>query len=65
MYYVDVYEEDRVTFAGTREFSNKEACKHFATLNQPCVIYEDFYLSTDGICKFRQEIARYGMEDEE
>ena len=25
MYYVDVYEEDRVTFAGTRDFTNKEA----------------------------------------
>ena len=63
MYYVDVYEEDRITFAGTIEFSNKEACKHFATLNQPCVILADVYTSTD--CIYRQEIARYGMEDEE
>lgn len=63
MYYVDVYEEDRMTVAGTREFSNKEACKHFATLNKPCVIFTDVYTSTDYV--YRQEIARYGMEDEE
>ena len=63
MYYVDVYEEDRVKFAGTREFQNKEACKHFATLNQPCVVFTDVYISTDFI--YRQEIARYGMEVEE
>lgn len=65
MYYVDVYEEDRMTVAGTKEFQNKEACKHFAQLNQPCVVFTDYPLSDDGICTFRQEIARFGMEDEE
>jgi hypothetical protein len=63
MYYVDVYEEDRMTVAGTREFSNKEACKHFATLNQPCVVFKTIYNGTD--FAYFHEIARYGMEDEE
>ena len=63
MYYVDVYEDDRITFAGSRQFSNKEACKQFATLNQPCIVFTDVCFSTD--CTYLQEIARYGMEDEE
>lgn len=63
MYYVDVYEEDRVTFAGTREFTNKEACKQFALLNQPCIVFSIIHSGTD--CVYGQEIYRYGMEDEE
>ena len=63
MYYVDVYEDDLITFAGRREFSNKEACKQFATLNQPCIVFTDVYTDTD--FTYIQEIARYGMEDEE
>lgn len=62
MYCVDVYEEDRVTFAGTREFTNKEACKQFALLNQPCIVFYIIHSCTDGVSC--QEIARYGMEDE-
>lgn len=63
MYYVDVYEEDRMTVAGTREFTNREACKQFARLNQPCIVFSIIHNSTD--CVYGQEIARYGMEDEE
>ena len=63
MYYVDVYENDCYTFAGRREFSNKEECKHFALLNQPCIVFTDICTDTD--FTYIQEIARYGMEDEE
>ena len=63
MYYVDVYEEDRMTVAGTRVFTNKEACRHFAQLNQPCKVFFIIHSCTDGISC--QEIASYGMEDEE
>lgn len=63
MYYIDVYEDDRMTVAGSRQFWTKEACKHFATLNQPCIVFTDVCFSTD--CAYLQEIARYRMEGEE
>lgn len=65
MYYVTVYEEDRMTIAGTREFASKEDCKHFATLNQPCIVFSDIYVPGTDCVLYGREIARYGMEDEE
>ena len=63
MYYVDVYEDDRMTVAGRKRFFNKESCKQFATLNQPCVVFTNVHTNTGFV--YLQEIARYGMEDEE
>lgn len=65
MYTVNLYEEDRKTLAGQRRFNTWEECDQFARLNQPCVVFADFILSTDGICSFHEEVSRYGMEDEE
>lgn len=51
---VVVFEDDRITEAGDREFISFKKAKQFATLNQPALIY----------CEGRI-ISSYGMDDEE
>ena len=51
---VIVFEDDRITQAGVREFISFKKAQQFATLNQPALIYFDGRL-----------LCSYGMEDEE
>ena len=62
-YIVDVYEDDRVTYAGSRIYQFMDQAVHFATLNQPCIVYLKVF-TKDGESSYK-EIASYGMEDEE
>lgn len=62
-YRVDVYENNYEKFAGSRSiyFISKECAKSYATLNQPCNVYEQRY-TTDGL--YYEKIAAYGWESE-
>ena len=54
MFTVEVYEDDRVTFAGVIRFNELEDAVHYANLNMPCRIW------------FQGELLNsFGFEEEE